>query len=774
MTIKKEVRNSRINAISSIKFLISNFRYQSSLVTSILNLNLLRYVKQSKSKIFILSLSGLIFSSAIAPVLPDSLEQIVVSEIAIASQVRESEKATEKTIIKIGVLAKRGREKAIAQWQAHAEYLSRAIPEYEFEIIPLDFDEIESAVGKKEVDFIIANPGMYVNLEATYGINRLVSLKNLKLGKPYTSFGAVILTRADRDDINELKDFKGKTFMAVKENAFGGWQMAWFVFKEQGIKPKRHFKELSFGGTHDKVVTAVLNGEVDGGTVRTDTLERMQQEGTIKIEDFKIINQQQDPEGKFPFFHSTPLYPEWAFAAMPDVALEIEEQIAKALLNLPKDSQAAIAAKIEGWTVPLNYRPVHELYIDLKVAPYDKLGQFTAAQLIQRLSIVMVVALLMVGAVVIYFQKRNLAEQKLSEEALNKLNKSLEKNAEEQRQQKEEQQQAKEELEAAIYTLIDEVSAAMDGDLTVRANLDSLELSTVADLFNAIIDNLQEIAIEAKQSTTQVGDSLKQNESAIRSLAEQAIAEAQETRNTLMSVEQMSQSIQAVAQNASQAEEIVEDTYKTIVKSTENMDSTVDSILELRTSVNETTRKMKRLQESSEKISQAVSLIEEIALKTNVLAINASAEADRAGEYGQGFAIVAEQVGSLAEQSNAAIKEIARIVTTIQGETQEISEAMVSGTNQAAKTTHLVKSTKQSLGLVLEKSQQINQLMGSISQSTVSQATTSQNVTNLMQKIAQLSENTSQSSDKVAKSIVETAQVAAKLESTVAQFKVAE
>ena len=356
---------------------------------------------------------------------------------------------------------------------------------------------------------------------------------------------------------------------------------------------------------------------------------------------------------------------------------------------------------------------------------------------------------------------------------LNEMAENIDANLEAKKLEAEEQRLEKEKLELAIYTLLDEVSEATNGDLTVRANLDSLELSTVADLFNAIIGNLQEIAIEAKQSTSQVGSSLKQNEAEIRLLAEQAIAEAQETRNTLISIEQMSQSIQEIATNANQAEKIANETYNTVVSSTNNMDSTVDSILNLRTAVGETAQKMKRLDESSQKISQAVSLIEEIALKTNVLAINAGAEAERAGEYGQGFAIVAEQVGALAKQSNAAIKEIANTVATIKAETQEVNQAMESGTTQVSETTRLFESTKESLGLVLEKSQQINQLMGSISQTTVSQATTSQNVTNLMQKIANLSENTSQSSEKVAKSIVDTAQVAAKLELAVAQFKVA-
>lgn len=336
------------------------------------------------------------------------------------------------------------------------------------------------------------------------------------------------------------------------------------------------------------------------------------------------------------------------------------------------------------------------------------------------------------------------------------------------------QKQEKEQLEAAIYTLLDEVYEATDGDLTVRANLDNLELSTVADLFNAIITNLHDIAVEAKESSGKVGSSLKQNEMEMRLLAKQAIQEAQETRETLMSVEQLSQSIQTVATNASQAEQIADATYNTIVSSTNNMDLTVESILTLRTTVDETGQKMERLNESSKQISEAISLIEGIALKTNVLAINAGAEAERAGEYGQGFAIVAEQVSLLAKQSTAALKEIARTVTVIQAETNEVNQAMKSGTTQVLETFLLIESTKESLSLALEKSRTINQLMESISHSTISQTTTSESVTNLMQNIAQLSETTSKSSERVAKSIVETANVAERLESTVSQFKVSE
>ncbi len=334
------------------------------------------------------------------------------------------------------------------------------------------------------------------------------------------------------------------------------------------------------------------------------------------------------------------------------------------------------------------------------------------------------------------------------------------------------EQASREKLEMEIFQLLDEVGEAADGDLTVRASLNSMEMSTVADLFNAIIDNLKEIAGQVKDSSGQVSSSLDENGTAIQALAAQAIEETERTRNTLQSVEQMSTTIEDVATNAGKAAFISNQAYTTVQEGTAAMDKTVDSILGLRNTVGETAKKIKRLGESSQKIAQVVSLIEEIALKTNLLAINASVEASRAGEQGQGFTVVAEQVGALAEQSAAATKEIAQIVASIQAETKEVTEAMEVGTNQVVDSTRLVENTKEKLADALTRSEEINDLMQLISNATVSQSETSKTVTTLMQQIADLSEQRSESSSQVAASMQATATIAQRLEAAVAQFKV--
>ena len=335
-----------------------------------------------------------------------------------------------------------------------------------------------------------------------------------------------------------------------------------------------------------------------------------------------------------------------------------------------------------------------------------------------------------------------------------------------------EQRLERETLENEITQLMEDVGDAADGNLSVRAKLVPGDVGIVADLFNAIIENLRDIAKNVKQSTGDVSQSLLSNEEQIRTLAEQAIEEVSSLKEAMDAVQEMDQSIQTVANNASQASALTNDTYETAQAGSQSMEETAGSILELRSTVGEAAKKIKRLGESAQKIAQAVSLIDEIALKTNLLAVNASVEASRAGELGQGFTAVAEQVGSLAEQSAGATKTIAQIVAEIQTETQEVVAAIETGTAQVVDSSQQVKATQKQLGQVLDKAKQINQLMQGISASTTNQTMVSKAVTELVQKATQTSEQQSQSSTQVAQAIQATAKVAQELQASVEQFKV--
>lgn len=288
----------------------------------------------------------------------------------------------EDQVIRIGVLSHRGNEATYAAWAPTATYLSRVVPKFKFQIVPLDFDEVDPAVKFGQVDFILVNPGIYVNLEVRYRISRIATLNNLAGDVANNVFGGVIFTRQDRHDINTLTDLKRKSLMAVDVTSLGGFQMAWRELKAIGLDPYKDMASLSFGGIHDDVVRAVRDGQVDVGMVRTDILERMAAAKLINIHDFKIINPKVNPG--FLLSRSTRLYPEWPFSKVLHTSNELAQKVAVALLNMPRVHPAAKAGNYAGWTIPLDYQSVHDLFIDLHLPPYEYSGRFTLQDAIKK------------------------------------------------------------------------------------------------------------------------------------------------------------------------------------------------------------------------------------------------------------------------------------------------------------------------------------------------------------------------------------------------------
>lgn len=335
-----------------------------------------------------------------------------------------------------------------------------------------------------------------------------------------------------------------------------------------------------------------------------------------------------------------------------------------------------------------------------------------------------------------------------------------------------EQRQQKEALQQQVLELLNDIEATATGDLTVRAEVSEAELGTVADFFNLLIENLRQLVMQVKNASTQVNTSLEGNEWAVGQLSEQALRQALQINRTLESVEQMTQSIQVVAKNASQAATVARRAAMAASSGGKSIDSTVETIVNLQTTVVQTTDKVKLLGESSKKIAKVVSLVQQIGLQTNLLAINAGIEASRSGEGSEGFRVIAEQVGILASQSGNAIQEIEQVIGTIELGTKEVVAAMEEGTRQVIRSTRSVIGAKESLQEIFEVSRQIDQLVASISSATVSQAQTSQAVTELMKQLAKSSQQTSESSRQVSHSLRNTVEIAEQLQQSVGRFKI--
>lgn len=266
---------------------------------------------------------------------------------------------------KIGVLAKRGAEVAIKQWGPTADYLTDKLGE-KVTVIPLKFEAIEPMVKDGNIDFLLANSSFFVEMEKKYKARAIANMVNSVGGKPMDVFGGVIFVKKD-SPIQTIADIRGKKFMVVDFSSFGGAHMAWRLLLENGIDPQKDTAAFLEGQKHDNVVLAVLNGVADAGTVRSDTLERMQEEGKIKMEDFRIINQIHDD---FPFVHSTQLYPEWPMVALAHVGEDAATKVAEALKAMPADSPAAKAGKIFGWKEAGDYASVRECLTVIKYGPF--------------------------------------------------------------------------------------------------------------------------------------------------------------------------------------------------------------------------------------------------------------------------------------------------------------------------------------------------------------------------------------------------------------------
>ena len=335
-----------------------------------------------------------------------------------------------------------------------------------------------------------------------------------------------------------------------------------------------------------------------------------------------------------------------------------------------------------------------------------------------------------------------------------------------------EQEQAKEDLQRQVIRLLDDVEGAARGDLTVQAEVTADVLGAVADSFNLTIQNLREIVQQVSAAALQVTKSSSDNEMFARSLSADALRQAEELAVTLNSVQVMTESIQRVADSAREAEEVARSASATALRGGEAVERTVAGILEIRETVAETTRKVKRLAESSQEISKIVALISQIASRTNLLALNASIEAARAGEAGRGFAIVADEVRQLADRAAKASKEIEQIVLQIQGETSGVMTAMEEGTQQVIEGTKLAEQAKRSLEDIIQVSNRIDVLVRSITADTVEQTETSRAVAQVMQSVELTAQETSQESQRVSASLQNLVGVARDLLTSVERFKV--
>ncbi len=334
------------------------------------------------------------------------------------------------------------------------------------------------------------------------------------------------------------------------------------------------------------------------------------------------------------------------------------------------------------------------------------------------------------------------------------------------------EKQGREYLQTGAMKLLAAVRPALNGDLTVRAPITEDELGTIADAYNNTLQALRHIVLQVQAAAQQVAETSGNSNISLNGLTDLAQQQSREISGALTEIQQMVDSTQEVVSNAESVQMAVQKANQTVDSGDAAMNMTVEAIQGIRETVSQTSKKIKRLSESSQKISKVVNLISNFATQTNVLALNAAIEATRAGEYGKGFAVVADEVRSLSRQSAAATIEIEKLVQEIQEETGEVAVAMETGIQQVVEGTNLVNETRQNLNDIVDATAEISELLQRITDATQTQMLQSVSATASMKDVAQISQKTSTEANSIATVFQQLSEMGQELLASVSKFKV--
>ncbi|MGE0357096.1 MAG: methyl-accepting chemotaxis protein [Burkholderiales bacterium] len=323
----------------------------------------------------------------------------------------------------------------------------------------------------------------------------------------------------------------------------------------------------------------------------------------------------------------------------------------------------------------------------------------------------------------------------------------------------------------AILRLLNEMGDLADGDLTVKAEVTEDITGAIADSMNYTIDELRSLVTGVNSAAISVTQKTAQAQSISDELLGAAERQSKEIEETTSQVLQVSRSISEVSSTAEEGAQVAHRSLAAADKGRLAVENSISGMNDIREQIQETSKRIKRLGESSQEIGEIVELIADITEQTNVLALNAAIQAASAGEAGRGFSVVAEEVQRLAERSGEATKQIGAIVKTIQADTQDAVAAMEKSTQGVVEGAKLSDAAGQALSEIDTVTKSLAGLIEQISQATHTQAQATDAVARNMQEILEITRQTTRGTQQTAGSIRDLSEVAQELKSSVAGFK---
>lgn len=323
----------------------------------------------------------------------------------------------------------------------------------------------------------------------------------------------------------------------------------------------------------------------------------------------------------------------------------------------------------------------------------------------------------------------------------------------------------------AIMRLLDELSNLADGDLTVKATVTEDITGAIADSINYAIEALRELVMTVNDSAIMVDAAARQTDVTAQQLAEASANQSKQLAAASQAIAQMTASLEEVSGNAERSSDVARHSVDVAHKGGDAVRRTIAGMNAIRETIQDTSKRIKRLGESSQEIGNIVELINDIAEQTNILALNASIQASMAGEAGRGFSVVADEVQRLAERSANATKQIEVLVRTIQADTNEAVVSMERSTTDVVGGALLAENAGAALEEIEQVSNQIASLVQSISDSAREQARSAEAVTVSMDVLQQINSETATSTSETTESIRKLAELAAQLRRSVAGFR---
>ncbi len=326
----------------------------------------------------------------------------------------------------------------------------------------------------------------------------------------------------------------------------------------------------------------------------------------------------------------------------------------------------------------------------------------------------------------------------------------------------------------AILRLLDEIADLADGDLTASATVTEDFTGAIADSINYAIDQMRSLVSAINDTAVQVSSAAQETQATAMHLAEASEHQAQEIAGASAAINEMAVSIDQVSANASESSAVAERSVAIANKGAEVVQATINGMDNIREQIQETSKRIKRLGESSQEIGDIISLITDIADQTNILSLNAAIQASMAGDAGRGFAVVADEVQRLAERSTAATKQIEALVKTIQNDTNEAVISMEQTTSEVVRGARLAQDAGVALEEIENVSKNLAELIQNISNAARQQASSAGHISNTMNVIQEITSQTSAGTTATAKSIGNLAEMANQLRESVAGFKLPE